>query len=167
MKRAPAILWVICCIGAINGYGACDITERYNRDGWRIPGLDGAQVKTPDQSRQEGSESVSVEVLVPSLPAARVLLPICDPRNEHRVEIRDQAVDVKEIWRLRSNNRVFAYLVRWVPVIEENGERIPMAKMAFEIYYDMEGQGKFTVARGASTEFKVEIPDWVRVATPR
>jgi hypothetical protein len=169
------VLAVLCFYSLIQGSLAqsfaaqtspCKIKELLNRQGWEIPGLAKAIVKTHARYKAEGiPENVFIDIMESQAPEASftyVGLKSCEI-----AVLNIRSVDVTKIERFTMNGHVFGYRVTGVIVgIDNQGHRIHAASEERAYFYDPDGSGDFSVMRYDPGDliFRIIIPDWVKQA---
>ncbi len=147
----------------------CSIREVFNRAGWDIPGLSKAKASaTTARWTTGGLVGVYVDTLISKSPESSVALLSCLPDRVERVEMRTQALDVKEILRFTSNGRVFAYrITAQLMAIEGKSTRVPLAGELMLTFYDEDGSGRFTVMQYPGSDLipRLDVPTWAKNST--
>lgn len=146
---------------------ACRIKELLNPQGWDIPALAGATVKTRAHYNSEGiPENVFLEIMEPQTPAGSFT--VVGLRSCDMAVLNVRSVDVTKIERFSINGRVFGYRVTGTLAgNDKDGRRLHFGSEERAYYYDADGSGKFSVMRYDTGEliFKIIIPEWVKQAT--
>jgi len=151
-------------VSAQSADSQCHVREVFNRKGWNIPGLSKTKTRTSHaRYSQADYDSVFVDILESQAQEDSVTFVWCGDRTD-RMEIAIRPVEIKEIQRFTSNDRVFGYLVTAVPIGKgTNGEVAHAASEDHLYFYDPDGSGKFTLMRYAGEMFfKITIPNWAK-----
>jgi hypothetical protein len=153
---------VTCCQEEPPGLrtNGCGFIELLNRSGWAIPAVANATTKISGAKvKQEGlPDDVTVDVLEPRNPDGFITLVRCFPDQPGRLEVRNQPVRVKEIWRFKRNGRIFAYKVN-AELTAENGVTLGSAEVL--LFYDPDGSGQFKLQRDVAGAKPLFVPAWV------
>jgi hypothetical protein len=168
--RTVVFLLLFCCVPtgsklwAGQGDSQCRVKEVLNRKGWDVPGLSKTITKTSHAHYAPADpDNIFVDILESRVQADSITLVSCGDTSD-RLEILTRPVEITEIQRFTSNDRVFGYLVTAVPVGEGKDGKIVHAASEERLYfYDSDGTGKFTLMRYAGEMFfKIIIPGWAK-----
>jgi hypothetical protein len=146
----------------------CSIRELSNRAGWDVPGLSKAKAsQTHSRWTTGGLVDVFVDTLGSEAPESSVVLVSCVPGHLERVEVRTQAINVKEILRFSTNGRVFAYrITAQLMGLDETKARVPLASELMLTFYDEDGSGRFTIMQYPGSELipSLDVPAWTKTS---
>lgn len=79
-----------------------------------------------------------------------------------RIELRKQPINVMEIRRYSIKGKIFAYRVSAEQVIAEAKHRIAIASAEVVMFYDIDGNGRFTIREYATKiPYKLKVPHWI------
>jgi len=135
-----------------------------NPQGWDIPALAGATVKTRAHYNSEGiPENVLLEIMEPHTQAG--FFTVVGLRTCDMAVLNVRSVDVTMIERFSINGRVFGYRVTGTLAgNDKDGRRIQFGSEERAYYYDPDGSGKFAMMRYDTGEliFKIIIPEWIK-----
>ncbi len=148
--------------GQVAAQPHCNIIELYNREGWEIPGIRNVRLKERITNITADNEEVSVEVLQPIDRVAWLPLISYVPKYPGRIELREQPINVIEIRRYSIKERIFAYRVSAEQVAAEGKRRIAIASAEVVMFYDIDGNGRFTIREYATNiPYKLKVPHWI------
>lgn len=151
-------------LSARQGDSQCHVKEVLNRKGWNVPGLSQTITKTSHaRFAPADPDNIFVDILESRAQADSITLVSCGDTVD-RMEILTRRVEITEIQRFTSNDRIFGYLVTAVPVSEtKNGEMVHAASEERLYFYDPDGAGRFTIMRYAGDIFfKIIVPGWAK-----
>ncbi len=141
----------------------CLIRELLNPNGWDIPGLSKAVVKTHGHYTSQGvPENVFVDGMEPTVPEATLMFVGLKSCEVAQLNLR--SIDVTKVERFTMNGRIFGYrILGTIATLDEHGRRIHFGSQESVYYYDPDGSGKFSVMHYDTGEliFKIIVPDWV------
>ena len=141
---------------------ACSYFELYRKDGWTIPGVHGAKVKSKRMAFTN-IPGVYVTMLEPSKSESTMTDIWCSREHNGRIEIEDRPIRILDLWAFDFGGRPFAYGLSYGVDVVENGKRMPIGASTSLIFYDLDGSGRFTLSRGARFPFTPDmVPDWVK-----
>src|ERR1700730_4695786 len=116
----------------------CSFSELYRKDGWVIPGLDGAtkkeRVAIPDRA------GVYKTTLEPTKRASTIRVFRCSQEHGGRLEIEDISMGIEYLSSFDVGGRVFAYSLSY----GVDG----IAASWLVMFYDLDGSGRFTLRIG-------------------
>lgn len=146
----------------------CSFAEIYRKDGWTVPGLDGAKVKS-QRARLSNLPGVFVTMLQPAEPETFFQNLGCPQDHPGRIEIENAPIKVLDLWSFDVGGRVFAYRISYAREAVNNGVRSELAAASTVFFYDADGSGLFTVVRGGTMGVgsfaPAYIPDWAKSST--
>ncbi len=129
-----------------------------NSDGWPLPwsGMKYSLSSRTPFSNGENSTELHKQMLIFEKKIA-IPVPSCTGNN---------LFQTNNIARLDFQGHVFAYLVSGVRVSRDgNGRLLDMGSVAFAMWYDDRGDGRFRKVIG-TPELPPAIPSWARTSTP-
>ena len=131
----------------------CDYSELYKKEGWTIPGVDGAQKKWRAPIQEKAG--VYRTELQPSRRAAKMQSFLCSREHVGRMEIEDRDIGVLGLSSFDFGGHIFAYdLIYGVDGIGAEW---------FVRFYDLDGSGRFALRRSETNRLVPDlIPDWVK-----
>jgi len=142
----------------------CRIRELFKPNGWDIPGLSKATVKTHGHYVSKGiPENVFIDTLEAKAPEASLIF--VGLKSCEMAQMNVRSIDVTKIERFMMNGHVFGYRVTGVVAgFDKQGRRIHYGSEERVYYYDPDGFGKFSVMRYDDGDliFKIVVPDWVK-----
>lgn len=145
----------------------CSFTEVYKKDGWTVPGLNGAEAKKT-RTKLSNLPGVFVTMLQPTKSETYFQHLWCPSDHIGRIEIEDAPIKVLDLWSYDVDGRLFAYRVSYAREAVNNGVRSELAADSTVFFYDVDGAGRFSVLRSASlgpgAYAPAFIPDWARGA---
>lgn len=129
-------------------------SELYRKEGWTIPGLQGARKKGGRGAVPEKPD-VYLTALEPPHRGSTIQIFRCSREHTGRLEIEDLDVGIIDLSSFDVGGRIFAYnLIYGVDGIA--------AEWSIR-FYDLDGSGRFTLRRTERSRFTPElIPDWVK-----
>jgi hypothetical protein len=140
----------------------CSFSELYRKDGWAIPGLEGARIKG-QRMAFNNLAGVYVTMLEPATSESIITDVWCSRDHDGRIEIEDRPIRVLNLWSFDVGGRKFAYGLSYGVEAIQNGKRIPVGTSAALMFYDVDGSGRFKVLRGAKFPFVPDmVPDWAK-----
>ena len=120
---------------------SCHFSEVYRKDGWIIPGLEGA--KTGGQRMVfKNLPGVYVTILEPTTSESAITDIWCSREYTGRIELEDQPIRILHLWTFDFGGRKFAYGLSYSIDAIENGKRIPVGAASAVIFYDVDGSGR-------------------------
>jgi hypothetical protein len=133
---------------------ACDYTELYKKEGWVIPGINGAK-KKGDRTAVPSKPETFMTELEPTARRATIQSFSCSREHAGRLEVKDLDVGIMDLRSFDIDGRIFAYnLVYGIDGIA--------AEWSVR-FYDLDGSGHFSLRRSERNRFVPElIPDWVK-----
>jgi hypothetical protein len=148
----------------------CSFSEIYRKEGWVVPGLDGAKAKS-QRSKLGSMPGVFVTKLDPVQPESNLTEVWCPPDHPGRVEVDLEPVKIVDLWSYDFGGRVFAYRVLYARErVQNDGTREDTGTVIALYFYDVEGTGRFTSIFGAKPGVGYFAPDfmpeWVKNAAP-
>ena len=134
----------------------CEFSEIYRKEGWIIPGRDGAnkkwRVPTPNKP------GVYMTELVPTQRASTVQSFECSREHAGRLEIAEIQMGIESLRAFDVEGRTFAYKLSY------GVDGIGASWLV--TFYDLDGSGRFALRRSERSTFVPElIPDWVKAPT--
>jgi len=140
----------------------CSFSEIYRAEGWTVPGLARATVKS-QRARFSNIPGVFVTVLMPVESESTITDIWCPPDHEGRLEIKEQPIGILNLWSFDFAGRVFAYGVSYGREAMQNGARVPIGAASAVMFYDVDGSGRFAVRKWARYPFMPDfVPDWAK-----
>ncbi len=140
----------------------CNYSELYRKDGWTIPGLDGAKAEGKRMALTNIPQ-MYVTVLEPAQLESTLTDIWCSREHSGRIEVEDRPIQILHLWAFDFAGRTFAYGVSYSIDVMEDGKRMPIGASSSVLFYDVDGSGRFTLNRGARYPFMPDlIPDWVK-----
>jgi len=132
----------------------CGYSELYRKEGWLVPGLDGAKKKMA-RAAVPGKPGMYLTILEPAKRASSIQVFQCSQAHVGRLEMADIAVAVGDVYAFDVGGRIFAYGV----VYGIDG----IAAEWHIMFYDVDGSGRFTVRRSERSRFVPDsTPDWIK-----
>lgn len=142
----------------------CSFSEVYRKDGWVIPGVEGARIKG-QRMAFNNLPGVYVTMLEPVTSESTITDVWCSGDHNGRIEVEDRSIRILNLWSFDLGGRKFAYGLSYGVDVINNGKRVPVGASAALMFYDVDGSGRFKVLRGAQFPFVPDIvPDWARTA---
>ncbi len=132
----------------------CDPYAFVKEDGWTIPGLRGAARK--QHAKFGNIPGVYVTILEPVNVKTAATFGRCS--EEGRAETEVIPIKITRLWSYKMDGRTFAYFVDYVDIFSGGASTM--------FFYDLDGSGRFTLARypknvrdSISPAF---VPDWAK-----
>jgi len=144
----------------------CSFSEIYNKDGWTVPGVDGAKVK--QRAKFTNMPGVFVSILEPLETETNMTEVVCDRNHPGRLEIEDAPIVILALWSFDFGGKVFAYRISYGCEAMDHGKRDHLACSSTAFLYDVDGSGNFTQRDGGGVNGKgigfmpSFIPDWAK-----
>ena len=131
----------------------CEFSEIYRKEGWIIPGRDGAnkkwRVPTPNKP------GIHMTELVPTQRGSAIQSFECSREHAGRLEIGEIHMAIESLRAFDVGERTFAYKLSYA--VDGVGASWLVT------FYDLDGSGRFTLRRSERSTFVPElIPDWVK-----
>ena len=143
--------------------GNCGARDVYKFDGWQIPGLAGA-VPQGELLADADVPGVSIREMKPGKTDEPLVIIGCASKAAGGgIDYKALPVVVMQMWRYEFGGKVFAYSVVYPLWHIFKGKRVPLAGYAAVGFYDMDGDGLFTIMRYEEAETMVrdvEVPKW-------
>ena len=143
---------------------SCSFTEVYAKEGWSIPGLEGAK----PQQRQALKDKPGFFITQwQPMKAETFISPDASCPYDHpgRLEIKNRAVRVMNLLAWDYKGKIFGYVVSYALQDIQNGVRFELAGASTLQFFDIDGSGRFTLMRSPggikSLLLPVIIPDWI------
>ncbi len=147
----------------------CDSSKSYNKNGWTVPGVDGAKVT--QHAAFTNIPDVFVTILQPLNAETNMTKVSCSRDHSEWPAIEeDIPIKILRLWFFDIDGHVFAYRVEYACEVIENGERLELGCASSAFFYDNDGLGRFTLTdsgksgNGKGFGFLPSfIPEWVKV----
>jgi hypothetical protein len=152
---------------------ACNFQGVHDERGLTVPGLDGAtapEEKGVVQAHRYVINGVPTGVDIVEMKFGTVLDRVnmyqCSSKDPGMLDVHRTYAHIYRLWRVQKNGNVFAYAVWFAPTSppETDGTYHEIAAMYGLVFYDVDGDGKFTVMKeiAGAGALRPQIPDWVR-----
>ena len=140
----------------------CGFSEVSKAQGWVVPGLKGAIVKTR-RAPVSGLSGIFSTSLKPGTAPWTTTLVRCSQSQKGRIEITEEPINVEEIGRFDIRGRPFLYRVLFTREVIERGKRLDVGASSGLCFYDPDGLGQFRVMRfDFFSPIASSLPDWVK-----
>ena len=134
----------------------CSFSEAYRKDGWTIPGLQQATVKS--RAAFKNIPGVFAITLSPVEPETTIMQISCSRDHSGQIEIEDLPIRILDLTAYEYNGRVFAYGISYEKQAVENNVRVPLGAASGVLFYDRDRSGRFTVRKFARWPFNPDPP---------
>ncbi len=132
----------------------CGYSELYRKEGWVIPGINGAK-KKHEHMAVPGKPGTYATELQPTTRASTIQVFRCSREHAGRLEVEDVNMGIGSLYSFDVGGRIFAYSL----VYGVDGIGAEWSVM----FYDLDGSGRFTSRRAERSSLVPElIPDWVK-----
>jgi hypothetical protein len=133
----------------------CGSTEIHKKEGWTVPGLLNAKIKS--HATYRNIPDFTITILKPVDDQATLTNIWCSSRNGGTITLEDAPIRVLKLWSWEYKGRIFAYSVEFGKQAIQHGERIDIGAASGLVFYDKEGSGIFSVRKYAQLPI---TPDW-------
>jgi hypothetical protein len=151
------------------GEMACQFSEMYRSEGWKIPGRSGAVPKGSSFALSVSPGGVIPGVFVTEMKSGKalsnLLFPKCSPDSPGRLIVREGPVRVLHMSKVDYQGRVFAYIVEYEPQIVESGKPTRTLGFVQVVFLDTDGSGRFSVMKYDDRGFFLaspDVPEWAK-----
>lgn len=143
---------------------ACSFSEIYAKEGWTVPGLDGA--KRQQRQAWRDHPGFFITQLKPANAESFISPDVsCPYDHPGRLEIKNRPIRVMNLMSWDYEGKLFGYVVVYALQDIEHGVRFELAGASTLQFFDLDGSGRFTVMRSPvdikSTFVPAIIPDWL------
>jgi hypothetical protein len=150
----------------INSTPACSFSEIFRKEGWTVPGRDGAKPKSK-RAELGGQPGVFVTRLEPAQAEADLTELWCPPDHPGRIEVDQMPIKIVDLWSYDLDGSVFAYRLLYARErLDADGTREDTGMVIAVYLYDVVGSGKFTTMIGAKQGVGYFVPsfmpDWIK-----
>ena len=146
----------------------CQLSSLFKGEGWIIPGLDGATLKSPRAHWSDShlTQPVSVTILKPGNKPSSITWLHCSNELPGATQIVNVDVEALDLWKFDIDGKVFAYLVTagWFGR-DKTGTLVRLGTAEDKVFYDTDGSGKFKLMKNADSPFLIEVPQWTTTAS--
>jgi hypothetical protein len=142
---------------------SCPVGKVVNRDGWNVPGKT-SRAKSLLNRRYQLADGTLVDLQIKKLGSVRSSMHIFSC-VDNVLHYRSQPVLVREVWKLSSKGRVFAYVVAgdWLAWDEGTRKYVELGSTSSQLFIDQEGNGDFTLMSPTrkGDALPLTVPNWV------
>jgi hypothetical protein len=144
---------------------ACQFASVFKAEGWTVPGVEGATLKSPRAEYNVGKmkKGVYVTTMKPGDKPSTVTWLHCSSDLPGVTQIQTIEIEALELRKFDVNGTVFAYGVTagWMGREDKTGKFVRLGMADDKLFYDIDGSGKFKLMKNADYPFNIEIPSWV------